>query len=94
MCSDSYPIPILSLFFLCHPYILYFLIQRMFSFSNQPWLSSCGFKSGLSLKVKVQIGILECTGMMGQDLVHPYIQSTTVLCDNFVIVLCNIFLTS
>ena len=29
----------------------------------------------------MQIGILECTGIMGQDLVHPYIQSTTVLCD-------------
>ena len=26
MCSDSYPIPILSLFFLYHPYIPYFLI--------------------------------------------------------------------
>ena len=31
--------------------------------------------------MKVQIGIFECTGIMGQDLVHPYIQSTTVLCD-------------
>ena len=30
-------------------------------------------------KVKVQIGIFKCTGIMGQDLVH--IQSTTVLCD-------------
>ena len=29
--------------------------------------------------MKVQIGIFECTGIMGQDLVHPYIQSTTVL---------------
>ena len=29
MCSDSYPIPILSLFFLCHPYIPYFLLQRI-----------------------------------------------------------------
>ena len=29
----------------------------------------------------MQIGIFECTGMMGQDFVHPYIQSTTVLCD-------------
>ena len=29
----------------------------------------------------MQIGIFECTGIMGQDLVHPYIQSTTVLCD-------------
>ena len=27
MCSDSYPIPILSLFFLYHPYIPYFLIN-------------------------------------------------------------------
>ena len=26
MCSDSYPIPILTLFFLYHPYIPYFLI--------------------------------------------------------------------
>ena len=31
--------------------------------------------------MKVQIGIFECTGIMGQDLVLPYIQSTTVLCD-------------
>ena len=31
-CSNSYPIPILSLFFLYHPYILYFLIQRIFHF--------------------------------------------------------------
>ena len=29
----------------------------------------------------VQIEIFECTGIMGQDLVHSYIQSTTVLCD-------------
>ena len=41
----------------------------------------CGVKSELSLKVKAQIGIFKCTGIMGQDLVHPYIQSTTVLCD-------------
>ena len=32
MCSDSYSIPILSLFFLYHPYIPYFLIQRIFHF--------------------------------------------------------------
>ena len=32
ICSDSYPIPILSLFFLCHPYIPYFLIERIFHF--------------------------------------------------------------
>ena len=32
MCSDSYPIPILSLFFLYHPYIPYFLIQKCFHF--------------------------------------------------------------
>ena len=32
MCSDSYPIPILSLFFLYYPYIPYFLIQRIFYF--------------------------------------------------------------
>ena len=30
ICSDSYPIPILSLFFLYHPYILYLLTQRFF----------------------------------------------------------------
>ena len=30
MCSNSYPIPILSLFFLYHAYIPYFLIQRIF----------------------------------------------------------------
>ena len=29
----------------------------------------------------MQIGIFECTGIMGKDLIHPYIQSTTVLCD-------------
>ena len=49
MCSDSYPIPILSLFFLYHPYIPYFLIQRIFHFligitiqlgpSTKPYLS-------------------------------------------------------
>ena len=33
--------------------------------------------------MKVQIGIFECTGLMGQDLVHPYIQSTPVLCDTY-----------
>ena len=32
MCSDSYPIPILSLFFLYHPYIPPFLIRRIFHF--------------------------------------------------------------
>ena len=32
MCSDSYPIPILFVFFLYHPYIPYFLIQRIFHF--------------------------------------------------------------
>ena len=32
MCSDSYPIPILSLFFLYHPFIPSFLIQRFFHF--------------------------------------------------------------
>ena len=32
MCSDSYSIPILSLFFLYHPYIPHFLIQRNFHF--------------------------------------------------------------
>ena len=32
--------------------------------------------------MKVKIGIFKCTGIMGQDLVHPYIPSTTVLCDN------------
>ena len=33
--------------------------------------------------MKVQIGIFECTGIMGQDLVHHFIQSTTILCDNY-----------
>ena len=32
MYSDSYPIPILSPFFLYHPYIPYFLIPRLFLF--------------------------------------------------------------
>ena len=40
-----------------------------------------GSINGLESKMKVQIGIFECTGIMGQDLVHPYIQSSTVLCD-------------
>ena len=31
------------------------------------------------LKVKVQIGILECTGIVGQDLVHPYILLYSVI---------------
>ena len=31
--------------------------------------------------IKVQIGIFECTGIMGQDLLYPYTQSTTILCD-------------
>ena len=45
----------------------------------------------LSLKLKVQIGIFECTGIMGQDLVHPYIiQSTTVFCDKlYRLVICT-----
>ena len=34
MLSYSYPILILSLFFLYHPYIPYFLIQRFFLFSS------------------------------------------------------------
>ena len=34
------------------------------------------------MKVKVQIEIFECTGIMDQDLVHSYIQSNAVLCDN------------
>ena len=29
----------------------------------------------------MKIGVFECTGIMGQDFVHPNIQSTTVLCD-------------
>ena len=42
MCSDSYPIPTLSLFFLYHPYIPYFLIRRMFLFSSLlPFFTSC-----------------------------------------------------
>ena len=32
MCSDSFPISILSVFFLYHPYIPSFLIQRIFYF--------------------------------------------------------------
>ena len=32
MCSDSYHIPILSPFFLYHPYFPYILIQRIFNF--------------------------------------------------------------
>ena len=34
MCSDSYPISILSLFSLYQPYITSFLIQRIFLFSS------------------------------------------------------------
>ena len=39
--------------------------------------------------VKVQIVIFECTCIIGQDLVHPYIQSTTVLCDTVSKILCQ-----
>ena len=31
--------------------------------------------------MEVLIWIFKCTGIIGQDLIHPYIQSTTVLCD-------------
>ena len=36
-------------------------------------LSSCGVKSGLSLKVKGANWNFECTGIMGEDFIHPYI---------------------
>ena len=64
MCSDSYPIPILSLFFLYHPYIPYFLIQRIFHFlisflfllhacmySHQVYNSNVGLAPGQSWMV-------------------------------------------
>ena len=44
MCSNSYPIPILSLFFLYHPYIPSFLIRRKFYFL----VIILAFKEGLS----------------------------------------------
>ena len=67
MCSDSYPITILSLF-LYHPYIPYFLIQRIFHFlvsflfllhtcmySHQVYNSNVGLapKIGLSTWIKL-----------------------------------------
>ena len=55
MCSDSYPIPIFSLFFLYHPYIPYFLILY---YSLLPFLDALMYchqvynsKAGLALKI-------------------------------------------
>ena len=36
---------------------------------------------GHSQSARFFIYLFKCTGIMGQDLVHPYIQSTTVHCD-------------
>ena len=44
--------------------------------------SFCSDRTEFVLKVKVKIGFFKCMGMMLKNLVHPYIQSTTVLCDN------------
>ena len=33
--------------------------------------------------MKVLVGFFKCMGMMLKNLVHPYIQSTTVLCDPY-----------
>ena len=53
MCSDSYPIPILSLFFLYHPYIPHFLIRRIFHF-----LVSKGYRDGIKRKETNRDGLL------------------------------------
>ena len=69
----------------CHVYNFTIIPANGAGLGERSIISTIGkcniIKSGLSLKVKVQIGIFECTGIMGQDLIHPYIQSTTVLCD-------------
>ena len=65
MCNDSNPIPILSLFFLYHPYIPYFLIQRIFHFlvSFLFLLHACMYSyqvsnsnSGLAPKIGLLLG--------------------------------------
>ena len=66
MCSDSYPIPILSLFFLYYPHIPSFLIQRTFLFlvSFLFLQHGCMYSqqvsnsnSGLALKIGLLLGI-------------------------------------
>ena len=65
MCNDSYPIPILSPFFLHHPYIPYFLIQRIFHFlvSFLFLLHACTYNhqvsnsnNGLAPKIRLLLG--------------------------------------
>ena len=66
MCSDSYPIPILSLFFLYHPNIPYFLIQRFFYFLV--------VKAGLVVvEVTVTVGAVPVT--VGSDVHAVFIEN-------------------
>ena len=72
MC-DSYPIPILSLFFLYHPYIPYFLFQRIFHFlvsflfftacmfSHQVYNSSVGLDPKIGLDKFGWLFLFICT---------------------------------
>ena len=57
MCSDSYPIPILSLFFLYHPYIPHFLIQRIFYFLVS-FLFYCMHACTATMRPIVMVGIM------------------------------------
>ena len=54
--------------------------QSLDAHTYWPQLSSCDVKSGLSLKVKVQIGVFEYTDIWAKTSSIP-VQSTTVLCD-------------
>ena len=54
MCSDSYPIPILSFFFLYHPYIPSFLIQRIFYFLVKS--DGCDVVAGLTECMRLEWG--------------------------------------
>ena len=56
-------------------------IKIIVTFSTRTMIVGSNNKKNID-KVKVEIGIFECTGIMGQDLVHPYIQSTAILCDS------------
>ena len=68
-----------------------FCFRRWFGCKVLAYAVYCGFGQGFTwLHYDVTEWIMEpdcdrlcgCTGIMGQDLVHPYIQNTTVLCDN------------
>ena len=83
MCSDSYPIPILSVFFLYHPYIPYFLIQRIFHLvSFLSLLHACMyrhqvFNSNVGLAPKISLLII-CPVILQKYL--PFIMYCEVCC--------------